>query len=166
MVSAYAVRKLAEAGKLSTRFEARRFTVGVHKLTGKVPDMWSKYAFWELFDVESRQKSEMDLATLYHEIIHSYIFVLNFSETSELIGIFVCSDRSRRRQLYSVSLDTLILIFDHVGTEDIVRSEGWTPDGERNWTIKVSQHDLVEDGLARYTDDSRLWIDRLERPTI
>ncbi|MFI0155235.1 hypothetical protein [Streptomyces lydicus] len=55
-----------------------------------------------------------------NQIIHSFVWQLSATEDEGTFdGVFVCSDRSRRKILYHFHVDTLIDLFRRVGAEDI-----------------------------------------------
>jgi hypothetical protein len=142
MVSAYAIRKLNEARRISDRLAAERLRVQRHELVGRVLDHWV-YEFWESFDLEKSTTVELTLTALCNQIIHSFVWRISATEEDELFdGIFVSSDRDRRKCLYFIGVDLLIGLLRDVGSEDIVefafRADA---NGERYITDVVSARD-------------------------
>src|SRR5262249_40702763 len=120
MTSAYAVRKLNEARRISDQLTARKLRVKRFDLVGRVLDHYW-YEFWESFDLESPVEAEVSLAFLCNQIIHSFVWAISVTEDGELFdGIFVSSDRERRKSLYFIGADLLIGLFREIGEEDIV----------------------------------------------
>jgi hypothetical protein len=120
MVSAYALRKLHEAHKISDSFASRQLKVTRHELTGKIPDLHGRYSFWEHYDLNSGTDVTVSLATFYNQIIHSWVWALSATEQEELFdGIYVSSDRNRRKSVYFIAVDTLIDVFRSVGVENV-----------------------------------------------
>lgn len=151
MVSAYAVRKLSEARLVSDELEERRWTIHRHKLRGEPPDIWNRYFFWETFDLESSTKESMTTVRLCNQIIHSWIWTTDFSEAGSFRGIYVASDRERRKCLYRVEIEVLIRLFDAVGREEIGSMTMATDaNGERQW---VQVKAMSPDELARITGE-------------
>lgn len=109
-------------------------------------DRWSP---WDFFDFESTRRVEIDVRSLVHEFIHSFVLMLHFDDEGKLSGIFVGSDRTKRKHLYEVCLQQIIALFDYVGRENVVFGTwlGGTT------AVRLSQHDLVEIGAARYVND-------------
>jgi hypothetical protein len=121
MVSAYAIRKLEEARKISDASVAGGVFVARHALVGKVPDIWSRHEIWNHYDLGAGENVQLSLIELCNQFIHSWIWMLNGTENGkELDGIFVSSDRGRRRCLYYVRIDVLIELFREIGSERIV----------------------------------------------
>jgi hypothetical protein len=120
MTSAYAVRKLNEARKISDQLVAKKFKVVRYELVGRVLDHY-RYEFWESFDLESPTDAEVSLTFLCNQIIHSFVWAISVTEDEELFnGIFVSSDRERRKFLYFIGVDLLVSLFRDIGEEDIV----------------------------------------------
>lgn len=62
----------------------------------------------------------MSLATFYNQIIHSWVWALSATEQEELFdGIYVSSDRNRRKLVCFMAVDTLIDVFRSVGVENV-----------------------------------------------
>ncbi|WP_041784155.1 hypothetical protein [Micromonospora sp. L5] len=120
MISAYAVRKLSEAGRLSRILRGTPIKVTRYELVGQVCDQWHT-EFWESFDMESPTTVNLSIADLCNQIIHSFVWRISVTEVGSLFdGIYVSSDRQRRKFLYFVSAEVLIHLFREVGEEDIV----------------------------------------------
>lgn len=120
MISAYAIRRLNEARKLSDDLASRTFTVRRHALVGGAPDAWGRHEVWKHYDLENGFPVTLGLPALCNQVIHSWIWMLSADATGALDGVFVSSDRERRRGLYFFSLDLLTGVFTDVGEEDIV----------------------------------------------
>jgi hypothetical protein len=140
MTSAYAVRKLIEARKVSDELSAQRVVVKRHPLIGRAPDIWDRYEFWKHYDLEHGTNAELTLETFCNQIIHSWVWSLSATDPgNEFDGIFVSSDRNRRSCLYFISIQTLIKVFRAVGSEDIVYSQMQRDEhGEMQWIIRSS----------------------------
>lgn len=79
--------------------------------------------------------------------------MLAFDENDTFTGVWVASDRTKRHRLYEVPIVPVIELFEHVASEDIVFS-AWRDEGPK---VRLSQHNMVDAGLATYDDDTRLW---------
>jgi hypothetical protein len=157
MTSAYAIRKLHEARKISDQLARRKLNVKRFKLVGKVLDHWSR-EFWESFDLESPTETQVSLTFLCNQIIHSFAWIISATEEGELFdGVFVSSDRERRRFLYFIHVDLLIGLFREVGEEDIVEmSMSADENGERYIAQVISATDRA----------NGIQIVRPDRPTV
>ncbi|MGA5467600.1 hypothetical protein ACPCUK_01995 [Streptomyces arboris] len=120
MVGAYSVRRLKESFKISNDLATRKFPVEVHQLSGPIPDVHNSHRFWDLYDLESSENTELSLIEICNQIIHSWIWGFSSNEDSfGLSGIFVSSDRKKKSCLHFLPIDTLINLFRSVGEEEI-----------------------------------------------
>lgn len=121
IVSAYSVRRLAEAWQVSDRLVGQRLHIRQHALLhDQVPDFWNRYFYWELFDCERYTITQMPLLDVCNQIIHSWMWSLSADEENELFdGIYVSSDRRRTSVLYFIHVDQLIDTFRAIGSEDV-----------------------------------------------
>jgi hypothetical protein len=140
MVSAYAVRKLIEARKVSDELSAQTWPVRRHGLRGAAPDAWNRHEVEEVFDLEKSLGERLASAELCNQIIHSWIWAPYWTWAPEayerdlLAGIYVASDRKRRECLYSIDIDVVIELFRSVGSEEVVRTV-MGPDANSEWRI-------------------------------
>jgi hypothetical protein len=118
MVSAYAIRKLLEAHKLSDELQFLQVETIQYSLVGDVPDAWNRHEFYDSYDLESGVATHLPVRELCNQIIHSWVFILSATEAgNEFDGIFVCSDRARRSYLYFIAAKVLIRLFETIGSE-------------------------------------------------
>ena len=146
MVGMFAIRRLVESAKTSSLLPNERVSFGMHPLTGRVPGTYDRWSYWEFYDMDSKQQTELTVRDLVNLFIHS--FVLGFYPLSEdgPATIWVVSERDRHKRLYSIPFAGVIALFRRVGDEDVVHMEGkWN-----DTMTRLSQHDYVESGLARY----------------
>lgn len=144
MVSAYAIRKLIEASKVSDALSGRSFIAEEYALLGLVPDFFSRFSFWELYDLESPRRASLSLREVCNQLIHSWMWAISATEQNEFDGVYVSSDRSRASRLYKFELAELINTIRDIGREDIVYSEILRgPDGQfRKTNIEGVLRDL------------------------
>lgn len=153
MFGFYAIRRLIESSKTSSRLGARRYEVKVRPLTGAEPRTYDRWWPWEHYDLESGQRSELDVRSLVNEFIHSFVLMLAFDDDRTFAAVLVGSDRTKRTRLLEVPIRSIIELFYFVASEHIVLGS-WHDDEPM---VRLSQHDLVEAGAAVYTDDTRRW---------
>ena len=122
MNAAYAVRKLNEARKISDELAAEPVSCRRHPLTGRPVDIWNRHEFYEHYDMERPESVSLSLGDFCNQIIHSWIWMLSATEapSSRFDGIYVSSDRARKRHVYFMSADRMISTFRSVGLDDIV----------------------------------------------
>jgi hypothetical protein len=156
MVGFFAIRRLVEAEKTSSLLVRKRIPVRVLALVGREPAHLDRFEPWRYYDFESRQRSQLDVRSLFHEFVHSFILGLAFEESNVITGVLVASDRTKPTHVYEVSLEEIIRLFDYVSREHVIwwsmhRLNGGTE------SYRLSQHDLVEGGFAVYEDDELYW---------
>ncbi|MEU7381382.1 hypothetical protein AB0A91_15540 [Streptomyces sp. NPDC042207] len=89
-----------------------------------MPDVHNNHKFWELYDLEKGRDAELSLANVCNQVIHSWIWGFVAGQNGVgLDGIFVSSDKKRKRCLYFLSVDMLVDLFRSVGEEDIYHIE-------------------------------------------
>jgi hypothetical protein len=112
----YSIRKLIEATKLTDDIRSRELTLTAYLWLGKNVTRMNWWHFWELYDMEHPQNVTRDVLFMCHQFVHSYVFVPSFTEQREFEGIMVCSDRERNSRLYLVPIQTIIDLFESVGS--------------------------------------------------
>lgn len=118
MLGFYSIRKLIESQKLSKAVINQKITANVFAWKGKPVSRinWNKID--ELYDFEKPKAVSKDLLFFCHQFIHSYVFGECFEEDSQLVKcVFVSSDRERHRNLYSLSINQVIALFEQIGND-------------------------------------------------
>ncbi|MFD8799535.1 hypothetical protein [Streptomyces atroolivaceus] len=124
MIGAYAVRRLKESFKVSDELARRTWPVEIHEPRGRVPDVQNSHKFWELYDLEKSRKAGLSLANVCNQVIHSWIWGFAAREDElGLGGVFISSDRKRKKCLYFLATDTLVDLFRSIGEEEIYHVE-------------------------------------------
>lgn len=125
MNAAYAVRKLNEVRKISDELAAETVACRRHSLTGRPVDIWNRYGFSEHYDMEHPEAVALSLTDFCNQVIHSWIWMLSATEEPPHLfdGIYVSSDRARKRHVYFLPADNMISVFRSVGRDDIVSME-------------------------------------------
>ena len=120
MLGAYAIRKLAEASKLSDEMLSETTHTHRYPLRGRVPDLMSRDRIDESYDLEDKTVVDLALIPLCNQFIHSFVWMIETDTGSNVSGIYFCSDRDRRRFIYRVGLEDLVGTYDAVVSDDIV----------------------------------------------
>jgi hypothetical protein len=122
MISAYAVRKLIEADKVSDEVLAQRVKITRHEMIGRRPDHWVRLTDEAIHEYEHNGGTDehLSLEDLCNQMIHSWLWMLSASVDEQFNGVFVSSDRKRAECLYFIPVDVLIRTFRKVGLDDIV----------------------------------------------
>jgi len=135
MVSAYAIRKLCEALKLSTAFNTQDVPLTEYSLRGSAPDQQNWHNLDRFYDFENAHEVTVKPMELCNQIIHSRVFMrCTVADGHGLDGIFVSSDRASRKCLYFVKVDTLVGLFRQAGEEDVI-SLSMVRDKKGDWEV-------------------------------
>lgn len=146
LLGMFAIRRLIESTKTSALLPNERVSVGVHPLTGDIPGIYDRWSYWEHYDMESKRQTQLTVRELVTMFIHSFVLEFYPALEEEPARIWVVSDRDRHKWLYSISFERVVALFRRVGDEDVIHIEG----SMREPRIRLSQHDYVEAGLAKY----------------
>ena len=111
----YSVRKLIDAKKLSDSVAQGKLNCLSFANINEV-NLLNWHRYYELYDLHSPSKKELNLDFVYNQFIHSYVFSIDNSESSSFTGIFFCSDRYRNKSLFHISSLEIKRIFHLVGT--------------------------------------------------
>ncbi len=120
--SAFIIRKLSKANKLSDEVEStslpvRRFPntdseVPIHFLN------WHK--FETFYDLDMAEKTNLSPRRLCNMLIHSFVFVPEMDETGSKFESVLCnSDHTKDKHLYQISLDALFTFVEMVSADHI-----------------------------------------------
>lgn len=124
MVGAYSVRRLKESFKVSDKLASRTWPVRIHEPRGPVPDVHNNHKLWDLYDLEKGRGAELSLTNVCNQVIHSWVWGFAAGENGfGLDGVFVSSDRKRKKCLYFLSIDMLVDLFRSIGEEEIYHIE-------------------------------------------
>lgn len=146
MVGMFAIRRLVESAKTSSLLPRERVSFGMHPLTGRVPGVYDRWSYGGYYDMDSKQQTEVTVRDLVNLFIHSFVLDCYPLSDEGPATIWVVSERDRNKRLYSIPFPRVVALFRRVGDEDVVRVEGeWS-----NAMTRLSQHDYVDSGLARY----------------
>jgi hypothetical protein len=138
MISAYAIRKLVDAFKLSDEILAQRVSVLRFALLGGVPDFLNWHHIDKYYDLNDGTRMQIKLIDFCNQVIHSFIWVMCQTVSEGFDGIIVSSDRERRRSVYLIDADTLIHIFRSVAEDEIVKMSVDTDENGEKRVIRAS----------------------------
>lgn len=103
--SAYAVRKLLEAGKISDEAEARPLRAAKHLPSGRTVDFLNWDKLDELYLLSARTEIDLPLREFCNQIIHSFVFTPTITDRGGLGGFFVTSERDKNKRLLYFAVD-------------------------------------------------------------
>jgi hypothetical protein len=144
MQGAFAVRRLIESFKVPDSVRDSHHRVQTFNRIGPVPDVWNRYELPELYDMEHPSVAEIPLLVLCNQVIHSWLFVLSFTEIDRRFdGVFIASDKQRRRSLYFVEIDVIVGMFRTVAEQPVVSMKlERNADGEMSYTRLLAPMDI------------------------
>jgi hypothetical protein len=138
-LSAYAIRRLNEAFKISSRFGDAKLPVTRFPPTGTSVDQWNIHRFDEHYDFDAGRVQQMPIFQFLNLIIHSLILAEELNDQEQMTGFAVTSDHSSEKGLYRIELKTFLSLMREVGQDNpstfVRRRIGdkwwiWTGDGE------------------------------------
>jgi hypothetical protein len=118
MLGFYCIRKLIEAGKVSATTVRRAVPLFRFEPTGKAVTKLNWDEIDSLYRLEAPRGGSMELRELCHQFVHSYVFIPSLGESGGLEGVFVASDRQRRKDLLYVTLDDIVQAIEAVVDDD------------------------------------------------
>lgn len=116
MTGFYSIRKLVDARKVADAFSERRVEIIAYPWTGKPVTFINRHDFWELYRLDEPTPKMRTLGFLCNQIIHSFVYVINFDEDDKFSGISFSSDSEKNKWLYSIEIDRVIRIFRSIGS--------------------------------------------------
>ena len=137
--AAYAVRKLAEARKLSDEVEGHAIKGWAYPGTGKPVHLRNWDRLTELYDLSEPKSIQLSLTDFCNQFIHSFVFMVGMTESGGLQGFYVASDRVREKRLLYFELNEITTALGKVVNDDIVWSSSFrAPSSSTGWSIKKS----------------------------
>lgn len=121
-LSAYIIRKLLDAKKLSDEVESIALHARRSIRTGQAPDIMNWHRLDEFYDLVHAAAVDICLRGFCDQIIHSFVFVVVASAPG-LEGFYVASDRERSSGLFYFDIKEVIRILKRIVRDDIVSSE-------------------------------------------
>lgn len=132
-LAAYAIRKLIEAGKLSSSFEGRAMECQTFSAVSDYITVKNSHRIHELYDLECPIKRVISAMDLINVIIHSFIFSEALGDDDSIDGFFVTSDRKRYDCLWWVDVGQYIRLMREVGHDYPACSHAVFDDEKNEW---------------------------------
>ena len=115
-VSFYAIRKLMDAEKLSTSNVHSQWPIIWYPNLSQIDILnWDKIA--EKYDLDSGHREARKLRWLCNQVIHSFVFIIDFAENGMIGGIFISSDREKNKRVFHVERRTLMDVLKLIGND-------------------------------------------------
>jgi hypothetical protein len=119
MVSAYAMRKLIDAFKVSDALRLRQISVERFEPTSR-PISYLGLHIEKSYDIEHGRRQTLSVMNLCHQIVHSFVFVLSCDESTGLLdGVYVTSDYDKDKYLFFIRATDFITLCHDIGAEDV-----------------------------------------------
>lgn len=134
MLGFYSVRKLKEARKISDRLHKLMIPLNEFKPTGKHIRYNNRIFLEEIYKMNEPKATKKPLEYICNQIVHSFIFTPGFNEEGFLEDIFFASDDKKDQVMYSIKIEDIASIFEHVGNNYPARYT-FTYDSRRNHEI-------------------------------
>jgi hypothetical protein len=129
LLSTYAIRKLFDAEKLSTKLKKFQVNCIGYKSKDSNIDRNNKYDIERFFDLSKKSHYTVLLDKFCDEVVHSYVFVFCCDEDLRIDGIFLCSDHNKSVRLLYVPIKQIITLLMAVSEDEVVESH-WVRDAE------------------------------------
>jgi hypothetical protein len=140
MVGFYAIRKLAEAKKISDEIVKLSVALRAYPAFGKPVHRGNAHKIDELYDLNAPRRLHRRLAFVWNQVIHSYIFTPLLAENRGLDGVLFCSDRERHTFLYELGVADIITLFEKVGSNVPASIHSVFNPKTREWEVRVGPH--------------------------
>lgn len=120
MVSAFAIRRLLDAHKISDALRQRQIPLTKFNLVGNPPDLLSPADIGDSYDFANGRRMTLTTEKLCQQFIHSFVFTFSCDESTDLLdGVYVASDFDKGKFLYRVAALDYIKLCRDIGEEDV-----------------------------------------------
>jgi hypothetical protein len=123
-ISAYIMRKLWEAEKLSSSWKDRKVRCTIHALKDQAPDFLNWHRIEEHYDLGASKSDWLTAIEFCHRLIHSYVFVECEARNKTVRGVFFASDQTKNRGLWFVKISDVVKLLQQTG-RDYPASAEW-----------------------------------------
>lgn len=149
-MSAFTVRLLLDANKLSDSFDSRNLKVDYYSAKRGAQESISplnkRFIDERYFDLAKSTSSSISIRKLTNQIIHSAVVLMfSYDDANRIIGFFVFSDMDYEKQLCYCSLKEWISVVEAVADDDVAYALMYKDSkaGECK-TIKLAESDLKD----------------------
>lgn len=132
---AYAMRKLNEAKKLSSAWAGRSVPGLWYPLIASPPDLMNWHRLDEHYDLSVGEEECLSAKDLSDMVIHSFVFMVELNNDRTISGVFLASDRSKRRGLWLFKITTLVEIMAATAEDEFNFSCGIRDPETGEWDV-------------------------------
>lgn len=120
--SAFVLRKLAEAKKLSDEFEAERFKVVRYPTKGEdlLQDFMNAHKLETHYDLSAPENRTVDPIWIGSQLVHSFTFIPQIDDAGQASGLYFNSDRSRKESVFFIEWDEFARMLESLANDDVV----------------------------------------------
>lgn len=121
-LSAFIIRKLMEADKLSNEVSFQKIQLNFHKYinTKGFVDKFNNHHIDKFYDLENKTQVSKDLRWLCGKLIHSFCFSQVFNEANQFAGVFFNSDENKKEGLWYLGFGEYKRIVDSCINDQII----------------------------------------------
>jgi len=139
MLGFYSIRKLMEAKKLSRSVAGQSLRLLRFRLR---PGKRITYLNWhkidELYDLTAPHEESCKLTFVCNQFVHSYVFILGFSDSGGFDSVLFASDRTRHDGLLLITADQITGIFEAIGRD-------YPSSGRAVWDEQLGDYRVTND---------------------
>lgn len=150
-MSAFTVRLLLDANKLSDSFDSRNLKVDYYSAKRGAQESISplnkRFIDERYFDLAKSTSSSISIRQLTNQLIHSAaVLMFSYDDTNRVIGFFVvASDKDYKKRLCYCSLKEWISVVEAVADDDVVYALIYKdPKTGKYITVKLAASDLKD----------------------
>lgn len=150
LLSAFTVRLLLDANKLSDSFDSRNLKVDYYSAKRGAQESISplnkRFIDERYFDLAKSTSSSISIRQLTNQLIHSAVVLMfSYDDTNRVIGFFVASDKDYEKRLCYCSLKEWISVVEAVADDDVVYALIYKdPKTGKCITVKLAASDLLD----------------------
>lgn len=154
LLSAFTVRLLLDANKLSDSFDSRNLKVDYYSAKRGAQESISplnkRFIDERYFDLAKSTSSSISIRQLTNQLIHSAVVLMfSYDDTNRLIGFFVASDKDYEKRLCYCSLKEWISVVEAVADDDVVYALIYYDQKTGKYiTIKLAASDLKDSDVV------------------
>lgn len=125
LLSAFTIRLLLDADKLSDSFDSRNLKVDYYSAKRgaqkNISLLDKRFIDERYFDLTESTYSSISIKQLTNQLIHSAVVLMfSYDDTNRVIGFFVVSDKDYEKRLCYCSLKEWINVVEAVADDDVV----------------------------------------------
>lgn len=169
LLSAFTVRLLLDANKLSDSFDSRNLKVDYYSAKRSAQESISplnkRFIDERYFDLTKSTSSSISIKQLTNQLIHSAVVLMfSYDDANRVIGFFVVSDKDYEKRLCYCSLKEWISVLEAVADDDVAYALIYKdPKTGKYITVKLPASDLKDsDAVLKHLEAKGLASETLD----